>query len=84
MASSEGTEIGNKIASEGGIEVFMKALRGFPDHEKVLAMNLNALGNVASGNPDNQVKIVEARGQFFVFNLNSKLTFIQIVLPNHC
>jgi hypothetical protein len=51
-----------KIASEGGIEVFLKAVRGFPDNEKVLELNLVALGNVAAGNPDNVVKIAEKGG----------------------
>eukprot|EP00945_MAST-04E_sp_MAST-4E-sp1_P005910 g5910.t1 len=61
MANTE-DEMGQKIASEGGIEVFLKAVRGFPDNEKVLEENLCALGNVACNNPDNKVKIAEKGG----------------------
>ena len=38
--ASTGTEMGQKIASEGGIEVFLKAVQGFPYNEKVLEENL--------------------------------------------
>ena len=31
--------------------MFVKAVRGFPDHEKVVEMNLRALGNMAAGYP---------------------------------
>ena len=60
MANSH-KESKQKIASEGGIEVFLKAVRGFPDNEKVLEWNLVALGNLAM-NDDNQVKIAEKGG----------------------
>ena len=62
--ANTGSERGQKIASEGGIEVFVKAVRGFPDHEKVLVENLRALGNVAGGNNTDifRIKIAEAGG----------------------
>ena len=83
MASSEENEIGNKIASEGGIEVFLKAVRGFPDHEKVLERNLCALGNLACDD-DNKVKIAAAGGIEVAIEAMKKHSEVAEVQDNGC